>query len=311
MADVVVESRGLSKLYGGRRAVDALDLRVTRGEIFGLFGPNGAGKSTTLRLLTALTEPSEGTAVVCGLDVRQARDRVRSRVAILPENPTPDGHLKPDAYLGFCAALRGESAGRARAACRETLASLGVPPREKPLSHLSMGQRQKVEIARILLDPSPLLVLDEPFNALDLDTRRVVMARLREMVRDGRTIVYTSHHLLEAERFVDRFGFLRAGRLAAVGAAGDLKRKFLAARFRLEVTRPQDAVARLRSVAGVREARMDHHEIEVLVDERSRVGSIVRALVEAGHEVTAVVPQGSIEDLFDQLRQETTPAVAA
>ncbi|HLF22722.1 MAG TPA: ABC transporter ATP-binding protein, partial [Burkholderiales bacterium] len=299
-----VAAMGLTKDFNGVRAVDGVGFRVEAGEIFGLFGPNGAGKSTTLRMLTATIEPSAGTATVCGQDVKLARDAVRDRVSILPEHVAAYSDMRPLSYLRFSAGMSGLDWTTVASKAEDLLRELELPAFDKRIGTLSMGQRQRLEIARVLLEDRELLILDEPFNAVDLDMRRRLMERFRERVRTGASILYTSHHLLEAEKFVDRFGFLRAGRLAAIGTSADLKSRYLDARYRIRVGDPERARKLLSGLSMIPDVSVDDGYLCVTVRSREDIADVVRLLVENRHAVTEVTPSGSLEDLFDRLKED-------
>jgi ABC-2 type transport system ATP-binding protein len=238
-------SRGLTKRYGDLAAVDALDLTVERGELFGFLGPNGAGKTTTIRMALGLVFPTGGEVEVLGETV--ARDRAPlARVGALVEEPAFWKFLSGRRNLEYMA-----RAGRDRTEIRrrlarvdETLEIVGLSAAaDKRVKAYSQGMRQRLGLAQALVGAPDLLVLDEPTNGLDPTGMREMRLLLRRLADDGITIFVSSHLLSEVEAMCDRVGVMASGRLVAEGAPGSLRGG--ADRVRVEV----DDLERARVVA--------------------------------------------------------------
>ncbi|MGZ5317437.1 MAG: ABC transporter ATP-binding protein [Actinomycetota bacterium] len=220
-----IVSRGLTKRYGELDAVDALDLTVERGELFGFLGPNGAGKTTTIRMALGLVFPTGGDVEVLGETV--ARDRAPlARVGALVEEPAFWKFLSGRRNLEYMA-----RAGRDRAEIRrrlarvdETLEIVGLSAAaDKRVKAYSQGMRQRLGLAQALVGAPDLLVLDEPTNGLDPTGMREMRLLLRRLADDGITIFVSSHLLSEVEAMCDRVGVMASGRLVAEGAPGSLR----------------------------------------------------------------------------------------
>ncbi|MDQ3068355.1 MAG: ABC transporter ATP-binding protein [Acidobacteriota bacterium] len=203
------------------RALDALDLQVRPGEIFGLLGPNGAGKTTTLKLLLQLLFPTSGRAELLG---RPAGDiDARRRLGYLPENPYFYDYLTAEELLEYFGRLFGIDPGARRARAAALLDAVGIgAERRLPLRKFSKGMLQRVGLAQAMVNEPELLILDEPMSGLDPVGRRDVRALIMQLHAEGRTILFSSHILSDAEALCSRVAILAKGRLAAAGPMREL-----------------------------------------------------------------------------------------
>jgi ABC-2 type transport system ATP-binding protein len=221
----MISVQQLTKRFGTQTAVDALSFEVPAGQIVGFLGPNGAGKSTTLKMLTGMIEPSEGTATVCGFDLRQQTLEVKRRIGFVPESGAVFESLTGLEYLEMVAALYGipEEAARARIRQFITFFDLSFETlTEKLLGAYSKGMRRKVVITAALLH-NPLVVLfDEPLDGLDANAAVGFKALIQTLAREGKTIVYSSHILDVVERVCDRVIIIDKGRLLLDGRPDEL-----------------------------------------------------------------------------------------
>jgi ABC-2 type transport system ATP-binding protein len=228
LADAALQIEGLTKDYAvgfwRRRqvhALDALDLEVPRGEVFGFLGRNGAGKTTTLKLLMQLIFPTAGRARILG--AAPGSVEVRRRIGYLPENPAFYDYLTPEELLNHFAELFGYSGGERtrRVAALLDRAGLG-PERRSQIRRLSKGEVQRFGIAQALVNDPEVVFLDEPMSGLDPLGRRDVRELIRDLGSQGRTVFFSSHILADAEAVCSRIGLLEKGRLLAVGPLRDL-----------------------------------------------------------------------------------------
>jgi ABC-2 type transport system ATP-binding protein len=298
--------RGVSKEFrswrGPLRALDAVDLEVAPGEVFGLLGANGAGKTTLMKVLLGLTSPSAGAVEVRGLDPRRPAARVR--VGYLPE-----GHRFPD-YLSGIATLRlfGRLAGLDEATLDrrspELLELVGLADRGGDrVGRYSKGMTQRLGLAAALLDRPEVLFLDEPTDGVDPVGRRHIRDILRATRAEGTTVFINSHLLSEVERTCDRVAILDRGRVVRTGGVDDLTRP--GRRYRVGLAGgsapPPDALAGPGVVVATRDGHLDVEAedlaaLNALID-RLRAGSVV---------ITEVTPQRSaLEDVFIEI--VTTP----
>ncbi|HEY7688591.1 MAG TPA: ABC transporter ATP-binding protein [Dongiaceae bacterium] len=220
---IALEIQGLVKRFD-HPAVDGLDLRVMGGEFYTLLGPNGAGKTTTLRMVTGLLRPDQGAISVFGIDALADPVAAKKIMAWLSDEPMIYDKLTPFEYLEFIAGLWGVDAGAAEARARDLLRWLDLEPHaHQRCEGFSKGMRQKVALAGALVHEPRLIILDEPLTGLDAGSARQVKNVLRERVRQGCTVIMTTHILEVAERMADRIGVIASGKLIAQGTLDELR----------------------------------------------------------------------------------------
>ena len=218
-----LEVRGLTKRFD-RPAVDGLDLTVREGEFYALLGPNGAGKTTTLRMVAGLLRPDAGTISIAGINALGDPVAAKQITAWVSDEPMIYDKLTPLEYLEFVAGLWAIDPSPAEATARQLLVSLGLEAhlRER-CEGFSKGMRQKVALAGALVHEPRLIILDEPLTGLDAVSARHVKGLLGERVRQGCTVIMTTHILEVAERMADRIGVISAGKLIAEGTLAELR----------------------------------------------------------------------------------------
>jgi len=222
----LIEIKGLTKDYGRIRAVDDLHLRIEQGEIFGLLGPNGAGKTTTVRMLTMLARPTAGEAYIAGCEVQRDLARVRQEIGVVPQHMNLDQELTARENLELHGRLYKMPAAERRKRVEELLFFVDLQEREGELvSRFSGGMKRRLMIARALMHRPRVLFLDEPTVGLDPQTRRRMWDLVRQMNRDGVTVLLTTHYIEEAEALCHRVGIMDRGRLIALGSPVELKER--------------------------------------------------------------------------------------
>ncbi len=222
MTDALVVA-GLCKTYG-RPAVDNLDLTVRAGEFYALLGLNGAGKTTTLRMVAGLLKPDAGSIRIFGIDALAEPIPAKQVTAWAPDEPLLYDRLSPMEYLEFVAGLWGVDPKAAGARAEALLKSFGLwDQRFDRCETFSRGMKQKTVLAGALIHEPRLLILDEPLTGLDAGSARVVKGVLADRVRQGVTVILTTHILEVAERLADRIGILHHGSLLAEGTLTELK----------------------------------------------------------------------------------------
>ena len=260
--DVVIAAHGLTKRYGERVAVDALDLEVRRGEIFGLLGPNGAGKTTTVLMLLGLTEPSGGEVTVAGFDPRRESLQVKRRVGYLPDSVGFYGALTGRQNLRYTARLNGIPGRVAEAKIAQVLDQVSLADRaDDRADAYSRGMRQRLGIADALVKDPEVLILDEPTTAIDPIGVVEILDLIRRLARDsGLAILLASHLLDQVQSVCHRVGIFHQGHMIGLGTVDELAVEFGEATDRLEVAVEGDAAeaakveALLRGVPGVLDA---------------------------------------------------------
>jgi ABC-2 type transport system ATP-binding protein len=216
---MLLQTQKLTKDYGRYRALDQLDLNIARGEIFGLLGPNGSGKTTALRVLLGFLRPTSGRAVIAGHDCWADSVAARRHVAYLPGELRLYENMTGRQLITFLGRLRGQPIpGDVNSLARRFEIDL-----ERPIAHLSSGMKRKVALLQVLVPQVPLLILDEPTNALDPTMRDELLHQLRRARDEGQTVLFSSHVLAEVEQVCDRVAILQRGRLAHLQKMSELR----------------------------------------------------------------------------------------
>ena len=220
---VMIEAKGLSKFYGPFVAVNEISFTIPQGQIVAFLGPNGAGKTTTMKLLTGYLAPSEGTAAIAGLDIRDDRIDASRHLGYLPENGPLYLDMTPLELLEFFGEAREVEPRRlkARIGAMTQLCAL-QQVLDKPISKLSRGLRQRVGLAQALLHDPAVLIMDEPTAGLDPNQIRQFRENIQELGRT-KTILISTHILQEVDAIADRVLFVHNGRLIYDGTPQDLK----------------------------------------------------------------------------------------
>lgn len=294
MTDPAVETRDLRKVYGSTIALEALDIRVEPGEVFGFLGPNGAGKTTAVKLLLGLTRPTSGGGTVLGRPLGDLR--ARRSIGYLPELFRYQAWLTAREVLDLHARLSGLSpATRAREIDR-VLAVVGLSGRDRERTGgFSKGMQQRLGLATALMGDPALVILDEPTSALDPVGRDDVRSIIREARQRGSAVLLNSHLLGEVERLCDRVAIVNRGQVVAAGTLQDLLGE---PAVRLRVTDlPAAAAADLARFGAMSTDEQGWTVIRPVDPER--IPDVVAAAVTAGGRVHAVDPgRRSLEDLF-------------
>jgi lipooligosaccharide transport system ATP-binding protein len=229
MTAMIVEAKGVSKGFGGRLAVDRLDLFVPSGMCFGLLGPNGAGKTTTLRMVYGVTRPTVGTIRVFGIDVAHNPRAVRSRLGVTLQDTVVIDELSARENLRVFGRYHLLPSAELSKRVEELIDFLELGSQANlPARVLSGGFRRRLAIAQSLLNRPELLVLDEPTTGLDPAVRLGIWSRVRELRAEGATVLLTTHYMDEAERLCDRIAIMSAGRIVGEASPADLVASHLA-----------------------------------------------------------------------------------
>jgi len=314
VADLVVVDR-LVKRYGPRVAVRGVSFAIEEGEVIGLLGPNGSGKSTILRVLAGYLPPSAGAVRIDGIDVAADSLAARVRVGYVPEDAPLYDDMRVVEFLHFMAAIKGVIRHTVRGAIASAAEQLALGPvLGMPIGKLSRGYRQRVAIAQALLSDPPLLILDEPTNALDAYQVIAVRALVRSLA-GRRTVLVASHVLTEIERIASRVMILVDGRLLTTDA---MREAGGALSFRVRILGPvATALAALKAIPGVIDAVPGDTAESYLVEvgpSQLAAADLARAIVGQGFALSELAQaKPDLEHVFLDLtrRVSTMPANAA
>ncbi len=215
------------KKRGQIRAVDGVSFRCQPGEIYGLLGANGAGKTTTLRMLATILEPTDGTARVAGYDVVTQAEKVRANVGFLSTATALYGRLSAQEMVEYFGRLHGLEEAVLHRRIDEIFERLEMNEfRERRCDKLSTGMKQKVSIARTLVHDPSVMIFDEPTVGLDVMTARTIVAFIRECRQQGKTVLFSTHVMSEAEKLCDRIGIIHRGRILAEGTLAQFRESY-------------------------------------------------------------------------------------
>ncbi|MSQ41214.1 MAG: ABC transporter ATP-binding protein [Dehalococcoidia bacterium] len=286
---LALEARGLTKHYGKARGIEAMDLQVRSGEVFGFLGPNGAGKTTTIRLALNLIRPTRGAIQVLGLDARRDAVQIHRRVGYLPGELALYDTLTGGELLRYLANLRG---GVAWPYVENLAERLGCSFTQR-IATLSTGNKHKVGLIQAFMHRPELLILDEPTVGPDPLMQQVFHQLVDEAKADGRTVFLSSHNLAEVERICDRMGIIREGRLVAVERVEALKARALR-HLEIHFASPVPSEA-FTNLPGVRDVQMQDAVVRCAVT--GSVDAVIKAA--ARFEVVDIVShEPNLEEVF-------------
>ncbi len=294
-----IEARGLTKVYGERRAVDGVDVTVEAGDVYGYLGPNGAGKTTSLRMMLGLIRPTAGQALLFGKDPLRAGTRALDGVAGFVEAPRFYPYLTARKNLELLAAFDG---GDARTVIGEVLDAVDLTDRAGDrVGGYSHGMKQRLGIAAALLRRPRLLILDEPTTGLDPAGMRDMRDLVRRLASDGLTVLLSSHLMAEVEELCNRVAIIRTGTILYEGQLETLLRSHGQSR-RLRVTDPQRAL-QLGQERGLTLRRTEGDGLELEADDED-VSAFTVALGAAGVGIRELTTgRASLEHLFFELTE--------
>ncbi len=309
-ATAAIEVSGLTKRYGDVQAIAGVDLKVPRGTVFGLLGPNGAGKTTTVRVLTTTVRPDGGKATVLGIDVCKHPQRVRSKIGLAGQYAAVDERLTGRENLVLIGQLTHQPRSKLKARADELLEMFRLTrAADRPLSGFSGGMRRRLDLAASLVHRPPVLFLDEPTTGLDPRSRNDLWSMIRELLKDGTTVLLTTQYLEEAEQLADAVAVIDQGRVIAEGTVASLKSSLGATVVEISFIEPAVAIAALRTVRRVVPgAEVDGHVVRGPVSGGAeRALEVVRALDTVGLRPTGLtIREPSLDDVFLKLTGHTT-----
>ncbi len=220
----MIELNALTKRYGTFTAVDAIDLTVPKGELFGFLGPNGAGKTTTLRMIAGILRPTAGTVRIGGVDVSLNPMAAKAMLGFIPDRPFIYDKLTGAEFLRFVAGLYGQNGKDIEHRGHELLALFDLDQwRDELVESYSHGMRQKLIISSAFIHKPAVIVVDEPMVGLDPKAARILKDLFREYTRRGHTIMMSTHTLEVAETLCDRIAIIQSGKIRALGTMEQLR----------------------------------------------------------------------------------------
>lgn len=300
MSDYIIQTQGLTKQYGARKAVNEVTLNIRRGDIYGFLGPNGAGKTTTIRMLLGLIRPSRGRIHIFGKELHKHRMSILKKVGSLVEYPSYYGHLT--GYENLEAIRRILDVPKSR--IDEVLSIVRLTQDAKrPVKGYSLGMKQRLGIACALLGQPELLILDEPTNGLDpsgiLEIRELIISMPQQ---HGITLLVSSHLLSEVEQMANRVGIIQHGEMVFEDTINSLRNR-AQHRIQIAVSNPEQAFRTLAASGCSAEFNEESLVLDYMPD--NKVAAIVELLVRNSHSVYRVEEKRqSLEEMFLALTGE-------
>jgi ABC-2 type transport system ATP-binding protein len=292
----VIETYGLTKNYGKITAVDNLEITIEEGEIFGLLGPNGAGKTTIIKMLATLLEPTSGTAIVNGYDIRKQPARVRESIGIIFQEPSSDELLTGYENIRLYGMMYGLRKDQIRKRSAEALKLVELIDRKDDLvKHYSGGMRRRLEIARSLIHRPKILFLDEPTLGLDPRGRENMWNYILKLVKELKmTVFLTTHYMEEADTLANRIGIIDRGKIAILDSPRALKR--LLGGDLVTIKAKAVSIEEIRKLSYVTDVTQENDETKIIVED---VSENLQHLLSALGKIDSVqVRNTTLNDVF-------------
>jgi ABC-2 type transport system ATP-binding protein len=299
MNEAVIRTSGLTKSFGNNVAVDHLDLKVGRGELFGLVGPDGAGKTTTIRLLTSVMEPTSGEGFVAGHSISTEGERIKEKIGYMSQRFGLYEDLTVIENIMFYADIY-DVPSKERPSRIERLLSFSnlTPFKDRLAGKLSGGMKQKLGLACALIHTPEVLFLDEPTNGVDPVSRRDFWRILYDLLKENVTIFVSTSYLDEAER-CSRIGLMHKGKLLVMDEPANIKKSLGRPMVEIWLDNPRAAAAVIRGNSEVEKVNVYGDRIHVLIDNEGAIAAVLDRLKAASMDIKEyrnVLP--SIEDVF-------------
>lgn len=301
----ILEAKQLVKNYGDTAAVKGISFHIDAGEIFSLLGPNGAGKSTTIAMLSTLYAPTSGEAAIGGHSITSNPMAVRQLIGVVPQDLALYEDLTARENLNFWGQMYGMGGGALKNRVDEVLAQIGLMDKaNKPVKTFSGGMKRRVNIGVGLLHKPRLLFMDEPTVGIDPQSRRAILEMVKDLNRQGMSMLYTTHYMEEAQELSDRVGIIDHGQMIALGTQKELTQK-VGQTDTLRLHLPEDAdgeklAEALRMVAGVQSASAADHAVTLITPSAADVlASVVSKANEHGVKIRSVdIEEPNLEAVF-------------
>ncbi|GMR09956.1 MAG: ABC transporter ATP-binding protein [Anaerolineae bacterium] len=316
MTEHVIRTWRLTKRYGEFLAVNDLDLKVRRGEVYGLLGPNGSGKTTTILMLLGLTEPTTGSVQVLGYDPMRQPLQVKSRVGYLPDEVGFYDRLTGRENLIYTSKLLGLGRSEFTKRIDRALEQMGLAEAaDNRVGTYSRGMRQRLGVAELLIKRPQVVIMDEPTLGLDPEAAHGFLGTIKELREQGITVLLSSHLLHQVQEVCDRVGLFRHGRMLLEGTVRELAEQVLGGGYRIElqVDGPDgDLQRQLQRLPGVTALEMDGADRLVLKTTDDLRPQVAQAVVRSGGRLFSLdLDRPSLDEVYAKYFEEVAHAQAA
>ncbi|HNB40636.1 MAG TPA: ATP-binding cassette domain-containing protein [Anaerolineales bacterium] len=301
----ILEVQNLEKNYGDFKAVKGISFDIKEGEIFSLLGPNGAGKTTTISMLSTLYTPTAGDATIAGHSITKAPMAVRNAIGVVPQDLALYEDLNARENLTFWGQMYGLGGSALKNRVEEVLNQIGLVDKAKDrVKTYSGGMKRRVNIGVGLLHKPKLLFMDEPTVGIDPQSRRAILDTVKDLNKQGMTVLYTTHYMEEAEELSNRVGIIDHGELIAIGTQKELTQQVGETETLIlhisENEDPEALVTAFKGIKGVLEAKSVDHEISVITPSAADVmAPVVTKANERGIKIHSIdIREPNLEAVF-------------
>ncbi len=301
--DVIVVE-GLTKHYDSLRAVDGISFSVKAGEIFGLLGPNGAGKTTTVRMMTGVITPTSGSITILGKDIREHALEIKEQISVLPETANVYVDLTGQQNMVLFGKLYGLKTDEITSRSRKLLKEMDLyEHRHRRAKFYSKGMKQRLSLCVALIPDAKVLFLDEPNSGLDAESSKQIKNVISQLASEGRTILLTTHNMLDAQELCTKVAVVNEGRIAAIDSPNNLRRTFQERQYVVVEFSESISVEQIMTLPDVNEVRTLGTRLQCFTSEP---GKVLMGLVEIAKEkgvqlVSANTESATLEDVFLRL----------
>ncbi|MBT4530194.1 MAG: ATP-binding cassette domain-containing protein [Phycisphaerae bacterium] len=302
-----IELVGVSKSYGSTKAVHQLDLHIPKGSMCGFLGPNGAGKSTTIRMIMSIIHGDVGEIQVLGTTALAAKDRI----GYLPEERGVYRKMKVLKFIEYIANLKGMRGHSLRIKIQEWLERIELPDvQNKKCEELSKGMQQKVQFLAAIIHNPELIILDEPFSGLDPVNAKVIGSVIQELHEEGKSILFSTHVLHQAEQICDRIVMIDRGVKVLDGSLASIQEQF---NPRLLKVIPLDAEVSFDSIAGVATTTKNKNgsEVDLRIEEHANPVEVLQRVVAHTPVISAQIARPTLDEIFIEQVARSKGAEAA
>lgn len=309
MKDPIIQLKGLTKCYDTLKAVDDLNLDIQKGEIFGLLGPNGAGKTTTILMMLGLTDPTSGTACVCGHNATSNPIAVKRRVGYMPDSVGFYDNMTALDNLVYIGRLNGIPGNEIKTRAQEMMEQVGLAnDMHKKTATYSRGMKQRLGLADVLIKQPDVIILDEPTLGIDPSGVKDFLVLIKQLSKQqGLTVLLSSHHLHHVQQVCDRVGIFVGGKLLVEGNIGTLSGNLFnkeghitSVTLKEVIPQPWHLEPELKSWEAIRQIAVDGKTVE-LGCSSDITPAIVRFLVEKGCDITGVhKKEYGLDDIYQK-----------
>lgn len=297
-----IKVQDLYRHFGEVKAVDGVSFTVRAGEIFSLLGPNGAGKSTTISMLSCLLQPTKGDAFIMGHSIRREAQEVKASLGVVPQEVALYPDLSARENLEFWGKMYGLRGSKLQQRVDEVLEIIGLSARQKgQVGTYSGGMKRRVNIAAALLHKPQVIIMDEPTVGIDPQSRRHILDNVKELNRQGMTVLYTTHYMEEAQELSDQIAIIDQGKIISCGTHAELV-KIVGELDRIDLTlntTSPEVLERWRKTPGVTSLSTENDAVSLLVKDSNQVLPRLFESTLPGVRITSVnIQEPNLEAVF-------------